>query len=74
MNEAELFFEKNRIYNCKLNSLPNDNMNDEDIALWVLQGGHGDWLQLDLDIDTLDFMFDERYAVPASVHMLLIGL
>jgi hypothetical protein len=62
MNEAELFFEKNRIYNCKLNSLPNDSMNNEDIALWVLQGGHGDWLQLDLDVDMLDFLFDEKYA------------
>jgi hypothetical protein len=62
MKEAELFFEKHRSYNRQLASLPNKNMSDDEIALWILQGGHGDWLQLDLNIDTLDFLFDEKYA------------
>lgn len=67
MNEAELFFEKNRRYNLELSALPRDNMTDEEIALWVLQGYHGDWLQLDVNIDIFDFLSDEKFATNSYV-------
>jgi|AntAceMinimDraft_6_1070360.scaffolds.fasta_scaffold06023_2 hypothetical protein len=46
------FFQKNKIYTQQLNRLPSLTMSDEEIALWMLQGGHGDWIELDLQINT----------------------
>lgn len=52
MDNWHNFFHENRKYSSKLNGLPSLTMSDEEIALWVLKGGHGDWLELDLHVDT----------------------
>ena len=62
MLEAEKFFEDNRKNIEQLKSLPNPNASDEEIALWILQGGHGNWLELDLKIPVNDFLKDELLA------------
>jgi hypothetical protein len=62
MLEAETFFEKNKKYNNNINKLPSLETADEDIALWVLKGGHGDWLQLNLTIPIDEFLDDEIVA------------
>lgn len=51
MEQAHSFFCNNRLYTYRLNGLPNLTMSDEEIALWILQGGAGPWLELDLHID-----------------------
>ncbi len=51
MEQAHSFFHDNKTYNYRLNGLPGLTMSDEEIALWVLQGGAGPWLELDLHVD-----------------------
>lgn len=67
MNEAELFFENNRQYNHKISPLPEENLSDEEIAFWILKGGHGNWLLLNLEININDFVKDEMLAVNSYV-------
>ena len=45
-----------------MNPLPDISMTDEEIALWILQGGHGDWLELDLQVDC-DAIYEEYHKV-----------
>lgn len=56
------FYHKHRLCKSRLNGLPDVTMSDEAIALWILQGGHGDWLELDLNIDAANCL-KEYYAV-----------
>lgn len=67
MIEAEKFFEKNRKYKTSLNKLPLIDSSDEDIALWILKGGHGDWLRLNLKIDFKKFLQEEKFAEDSYV-------
>ena len=62
MEHAHTFFHENRIYKQKLNGLPDLTMSDEEIALWILKGGHGNWLELDLQIDVAKW-FNEYQGV-----------
>jgi hypothetical protein len=65
MNEAEIFFEENKnTFERKhmLFKLPHESMSDEEIALWILRGHHGDWLNLNLKINKQDFLTEEKYA------------
>lgn len=52
MEQSHSFFEKNKSYQYRLNPLPNLFMSDEEIALWILQGKAGPWLELDLNPNT----------------------
>ena len=56
MEQSHSFFHKNRTHKYKLNGLPNVTMSDEEIALWILQGGAGSWLELDLHFDCSRFL------------------
>jgi hypothetical protein len=51
MLEAEMFFEKNRALRKYIDKIPSPNTDDEELALWLLKGGHKDWLQLNLNFD-----------------------
>jgi hypothetical protein len=65
MNKAELFFEQNKnTFDRKhvLFKLPRKDMTDEEIALWILKGHHGDWLNLNLNINKKEFLLDEKHA------------
>lgn len=58
MEHAHSFFHKNKSFNYKLNALPNLFMTDEEIALWILQGKAGPWLELDLPFDHTQWQKD----------------
>lgn len=62
MSTAELFFERYAKRNDSLNDLPSPDLSDEEIALWILKGGHGDWLRLDLKIPVEAFLKEEKLA------------
>lgn len=62
MDSAEDFFDKHRAHRRPIQELPDSNMSDEEIALWVLQGNHGNWLELDLDVNTEQFLKEELLA------------
>lgn len=62
MEAAHEFFHQHRRYKHKLNGLPSLTMTDEEIAMWILQGGAGAWIELDLHIDYKKF-FDEYNTV-----------
>lgn len=56
MEQSHSFFHENRTCTYKLKGLPDVTMSDEAIALWILQGGAGSWLELDLHIDYNKFL------------------
>jgi hypothetical protein len=56
MEAAHNFFHQNNKFKYKLNGLPCLTMSDEEIALWILQGGAGPWLELDLPINCSHFL------------------
>lgn len=68
MLEAITFFEKNKDIKPLLRMFPDPNMSDEEIAVWVLRGGHGSWLKLDLRIPTEEFLSDESLAHESYVN------
>jgi hypothetical protein len=62
METADRFFHQNKKHKYRLNDLPDLTMSDEEIALWILQGGAGAWLELDLYVDHKSF-FEEYNCV-----------
>lgn len=62
MLDAKEFFEKNKNFKTKIKDLPNLNYSDEEIACWIIKGGHGDWLELNLTIPVKNFILDELKA------------
>ena len=68
MLDAELFFEKNRKYKTTVKPCPVPDASDEEITKWILKGGHGDWLKLNLSVPVEHFLEDELLASSSYVN------
>jgi hypothetical protein len=68
MLEAETFFETHRKHKTTIKDLPLLDASDEEIAIWALKGGHGDWLKLNLSIPIKSFLKDEKLATNSYVN------